>query len=55
MELASSALIVVGPGAVESIGIRLGQDYSYDIFAGGALAHILTVAGELSIDYCCQN
>ena len=28
MELASSALIAVGPGAVESIGVWLGQDYS---------------------------
>ncbi len=44
MERASSALIAIGPGAVEPIGERLGQDYSYDIFAGGALAHIPTDA-----------
>lgn len=44
MELANKALIAIGPGVVEAIGERLGQDYSYDIYAGSALAHIPTDA-----------
>jgi len=42
LEAVSPALIAIGPGAVTAIGERLGQDYVYDIYVGGALAHIPT-------------
>jgi len=44
LDAAAAALIAIGPGAVEGIAARLGQDYVYDIFVGHALANIPTEA-----------
>ncbi|MEW5957265.1 MAG: hypothetical protein AB1801_06055 [Chloroflexota bacterium] len=52
LEQARLALVAIGPGAVEAIGERLGQDDTYDIFAGSALTDISTPAAvETWLDY----
>ncbi len=52
----SSALIAIGPGALDAIAPRLGQDYVYDIYAGSVLAHTPTEASvEIWLTYLLQK
>lgn len=52
LEAASAALRAIGPGAIEAIAERLGQDYVYDIYAGSVLLEISDPAAvEAYLDY----
>lgn len=56
LEACGKTATALGPGAVEAIGERLGQDYVYDIYAGSALANIPTPASvEIYLSYLKQQ